>query len=241
MTALLQSIASFRPLGAVLGALLILGGFFAAPATSRAQVIFAENFNGITGGNQNGTQFEQPANLVRFVAVLSGWTAGGDSAIHAVDLGGTGDLAPMFWTGSSPGTQNSITLNTGVAANAAGISYTVAFEIAPAVYQEGSQATATGDLLRFVVLNPANTVVGLFDVGPSAWAGSVAFAPSGFSYLGDGSGDVRFQITTPTAGNGRFGGAVNNFSVTAAPEPSTVAALGLGLVAVAFWRRRKAD
>ena len=234
-----QPIASFRPSGMVLSALLILGGFFTTPATSRAQLIFTENFNGITGGTVTGTQF-QTSNLVRFGAVLPGWTASGVSAIHAGDLGGSGDLVPMFWQSDSVGTQNMITLNTGVAANAAGVTYSVFFEIAPAVYQNGSQATAAVDQLRFRVLNPANSAVALFDVAPGAWAGSMTFTPSGFTYTGDGSGNVRFEISTATSGTGRFGGAVNNFSVTAVPEPSTVAALGLGLVIVAFWRRRQA-
>ena len=190
------------------------------------------------GAAKTGGQF-QSGLPVRFAAILPGWTITGANAMHAVEVS-PGDFAPMLWSDDgSEQNRNKLTLTAGVGANDAGVNYTVTFDMSAAVYQNGSQATLDGDLLRIQVLNPVDALVAAFSVSPGAWTGTMSFTSATFSYLGDGSGVVRFEISTATGLAGRFAGSVDNF-VVAVPEASTAVlmAAGAGLLVLLRLRRK---
>jgi hypothetical protein len=180
-----------------------------------SDVVLAEDFNSYTGGNQNATQF-QTGLKVSFGGNLPGWTKAGDGAIHAVDLNGSGNYAPMFWQ------NNVITLASGIAANELGIVYVVGFWAAPAVYADGSQATTASDGMVFDVLRPDSSVLKSYTHKPGAWAKAETFAAGSFTYIGDGRGPVRLRVG-PLAASGHFAGALENLNVSvggAATAPS---------------------
>jgi hypothetical protein len=217
------------------------GLFLSATMTAaHAQVIFNDGFNTPTGGTSNGTQFQSGFG-VQYAATLSNWDVSGYSTAHMVQTGTT-DFAPMIYSGNQFRQVNALTLRSGVGANVLDQLYQVSFDISPAVYQSDAQTTQAGDKLLFKVLRSDDSVLSSFEVSPGAWAGTMLFVPSGFSYFGDGDGLVRFVITSGTPNNDRFSGAVDNFSVLAVPEPSTYAVVFGALVLFAAFviRRRRA-
>ena len=178
-----------------------------------------EDFAGISGLNINAAQY-QTGLPIGYGGALSGWNKAGAGTIHAVQRS-AGNWAPMFYSGFDASQSNVLTLATGIAANAAGVTYTVSFEDAPAAYGNASQATAAGDKLRIRVLNPSDALVGSYDVEPGAWAYPLTWKSDSFAYIGDGTGDVRFELAAADPGTSRFAGAIDNLLVTIAVAPST--------------------
>ncbi len=216
----------------------LIASLLVVPACLRAQVIFTENFNSITGGNA-GTQY-QSGNTVYYSATLPGWDTAGLNTVHAVDLG-TGNFAPMIYAGTNPSQTNVITLSSGIAANTAGANYSVTVDYSAAVYSNGAQTTASGDHLLISVINGSGTVIGSGTFAPGMWTGNMSFTTGSFTYIGDGSGIVRIVVGAAEPTTDRFAGAVDNLSValTAIPEVSSYAILaGFGALGLAGWRRR---
>jgi hypothetical protein len=144
----------------------------------------------------------------------------------------------MIWSADSAPQQNVLTVAAGIPANAAGVAYAVSFDVAPAVYQNPSQATTT-DQLRIDVLRADDSILQTYFSTPGAWAGSETFHLDGFRYVGDGSGDVRLRIMAASV-TGRFAGAIDNLTVSfAVPEPATLTLLGAGLLGLLVCARRK--
>ena len=111
---------------------------------------------------------------------------------------------------------NTVTLNSAIAANSSGKSYTVSFDAGPSVYEIISQATQAGDGLVVSVLRGDNSVLASYTALPGAWVtgpNAQNLRPFSFNYTGDGSGDVRIKIATNNSGSGRFGGALDNLQV----------------------------
>lgn len=209
---------------------------------AQAETIAFFDLNGITGGQvDSGTQY-QTGYSITYNADLTGWSKSGLNTVHALQITPS-NWALMVYSGYDVPSANVYTLNSTFAANALGVRYWVSYDIAPTVYVNSGQATQAGDALRISVLNGSNAVVAYNDVAPGAWMGSQAFHKAYFSYLGDGTGDVKLQITTANPGNGYFAGAVDNISFEstqpAVPEPSTYALLGLGLAGLAALKLRR--
>ena len=206
---------------------LTAGILFTLCSPSRAQYIFSENFNDYTNGTQGGVQIDDGL-LIYYGGTLAGWNKSGGGAVHAVNLDGVSDYAPMIWQ------DNVLTASSGIPANALGTAYGVAFLAGPAAWNGPSQSTAAGDGLVIGVLRGDNSVLFTYTCLPGAWAGAETLAPYSFQYVGDGSGPVRLQIRALLQ-SGHFGGAIDNLTVTnlgPAPPPAIITQpVGAALVA----------
>ena len=196
--------------GASCGAGMTCNGSGTCAATGN--VLFSESFPTLTGSPSNdvGAQCNTGKTLHAF-ADLPGWTKSGTNAVHVVELS-AGNYAPMFYD------TNQILMNTAVAANTAGITYTVAFKGGPAVYGCG-QDTQAGSGLVFDVINPSDVVVGTYNYFPAVWAGSETLTPASFTYVGNGTGDVRLRIHDNVNDN-RFGGTIDDITISGFAIPS---------------------
>jgi len=223
---------------------LLFAALLAAPA--RAELLISFDLNGISNAQISNLQY-QTGNQLVFGATLSDWTKSGFNAVHAIQLsgstpGGPGNYGIMIFA------DNLITQQTAFSANTLGQTYYVSYDIGPTVYANPSQATQAGDQLRVNLLRGNDSILASSVVAPGAWAGVQTFTRAYFSYVGDGTGDLRIQMRSEEPGNGRFSGAVDNMAfwngvpdpIGAVPEPGTWAAAALlaGGAAFARWRKR---
>ena len=111
---------------------------------------------------------------------------------------------------------NALTLDSGIAANESGQSYRVSFLAGPSVWAGASQATNAKDGLLIQVLRGDDSVLAWHVHQPGAWTGkpdAQQLGEASFDYDGDGSGKVTLHITASDY-TGRFGGAIDDLSVT---------------------------
>ena len=205
--------------------------------SAQAAIMAKFDLNGIYDGfYDSGTQY-QTGNFIKYQASLTGWTHSGFNAIHALQIGAN-NWALMVYSSSNP---NTYTLQSGFSANTLGVTYWVSYDIAPTVYVNSGQATREQDILRISVLNSAGAAVATNDAKTGAWAGSQDFHQEYFSYVGDGIGDARLQITSGNPGSGFFAGAVDNIafeSTQPVPEPTSAVLLVVGTAGAVLRRRR---
>lgn len=224
---------------------LALAAISLLPLTSsplKATVLLSENFNGFTApsGNFNGGQFESSL-AVAFSGSVPGWSGSGGGVVHAVDVANVfpviddpRNFAVMIWQ------DNVITMaGSVIGSNLLGSSYDVSFSASPAVYQAGSQQTQASDGLLIELLRADNSVLASHVHNPGAWAGNINLLPASFSYTGDGTGDVRLRVGPSAFNSGRFGGAIDNLSLTQVPEPTAPMLLAVGGLTLLSRRRRK--
>ncbi len=205
----------------------------AGATSASAGVLKFLDLDGIYNAQVSTTQY-QTGNPLIYGASMADWTHSGFNAIHGFRWSPT-NYAVMIYG------NNQLTMNSGFAANDAGVTYYVALDIGATVYSTPSQATAAGDAVRINLLNSANQVVATQDFAPGPWNGAQTFTRMAFSYIGDGSGAVRLQITNSNPANPRFAGAVDNIAFwDSNPVPAPGAAALLGLAGLVGGRRRKA-
>jgi hypothetical protein len=198
---------------------------------AKATTIFTENFNAYSTG-YTGTQADTGLTVGAY-GTLSGWTAAGTNAIHAEERS-AGDWAIMLYD------TNSITLNSGIAANQLGVTYTVSFQAAAATWNDDSQATLSPqDFLHFDILNLSNSVLASSNFATPSWSfgPTNAFVNGSFTYVGTGTGNVLIRISDTLVDN-RFAGAIDNLSVSTVPEPGSLFLLSAGLFGLGFIRSR---
>jgi hypothetical protein len=208
---------------------------------SGAAQLFAADFDDFSApaANFNGLQFESGL-PVAFGGDLSAWSKSGGGVVHAVNRilpppPPEPDYAVMIWQ------DNVIEQNAPIASsNVAGQAYRVAFDASPAVYQAPDQVTTANDGLLVEVLRADGSVLASHAYLPGDWAGDISFVPVAFDYLGDGTGDIRFRVGPSNFNSGRFGGAIDNLSLSAVPEPSSLVACALSALLLGVVRRHRA-
>ncbi len=191
------------------------GGALDAVTLKGAATLFSDGFDDFTApvGNFNGLQFESGLE-VAFGGSLPKWTQSGGGAVHAVNRIApppppTPDYAVMIWQ------DNVIEMDSAIAgSNGAGQRYQVSFDASPAVYQAPSQTTSDEDGLLVEVLRADGSILATHEYLPGAWEGDIELASVLFEYTGDGSGDVRFRVGPSNFNSGRFGGAIDNLTLS---------------------------
>jgi hypothetical protein len=217
--------------------------------TAGAGTIFTENFNGITGLGLNGSPAGQTTTThdVGFGGNLAGWNNAGAGTIHAVDTANTWQLGVVSTNSRNWGVMlwqdNVITQSAGiVGSNTIGTSYDIDFLAAGAAYTQASQLNnGTTDGLKIDVLRASDSaVLHTFNqvVAQPIGVGDLGLTAYNFNYSGDGSGDILFRVGPVNAGQGRFQGTIDDLSLSAVPEPTTTALLGLGGLALILRRRK---
>ena len=207
--------SSSRAVLALIGAMAVFASGFAITTnivTAAPVAIFSEDFNSITQTN-TGTQAHTGLTLGAWDS-LTGWTWSGTNAVHDVDriLGVGKDIAVSFYS------NNEITLNTGFAANASGVVYTMTFDLGPSVWAAAYQASNSTDGLLVSLIRANGTTVASTTQLAGAWNGTStaqdAMTSRTFVYTGDGTGGVRIKISSINPSADRFGGAIDNIVVT---------------------------
>ena len=195
--------------------------------TAGAAPIFTENFNALS---QSSTHVQETTSLkLGNGKTLAGWTRAGDGTIHCVDRTGTNDWAVMFYEG---GTANAITSSAIAAANTLNKTYRVTFDISAANYSNPVQRNnGTTDGVIVTVLDSSAGSIKTQTFIPGSFAslaaaGSLPFTTVSFDYVGTGvgAGAASFKFTSTNPGVGRFGGSIDNLSVSEVP---TLASSGI--------------
>ncbi len=205
-----------------------------------ATIIFTENFNSLS---QSSTHVQETTSLkLGNGQTLAGWTKAGSGAIHCVDRTGSGNWAVMFYDG---GVANAITSQTVSAANTLGQTYRVTFDLSAANYQNTAQRNnGTTDGVVVTVFDSSAFAFETQTFVPGSFvslasAGSLPFTTVSFDYVGTGvgAGAASFKFTATNPGADRFGGSIDNLSVSLIPEPGAALLGGLGLLTLLRRRR----
>jgi hypothetical protein len=214
----------------------LLAGFLGLVHTPRAEII---NFESIAPNLfLGGESFAEAGFILR---------VGGDFGVV--------DTAAAFLFGQSP-TGNPTRFYSGLndsrltLTHNAGLPFSLGgFDAAFIAAAPPGAAVRGGRLQASAVTDAGATVSGSWDLGLSSAAGSFAFAayhsPADFAVFGslrsltfDACFYVAASCLNPYQNLGQF--AIDNINVTAVPEPSVSALVALGLVGLAWGRRRGA-
>ena len=185
--------------------------------------LFVEEFKGLEGGGE-GTQINSERPL-RHAVQIKGWKARGVNAAHVVQRSdGTWAFQVLSAVG---GQHNTLTLNTGIAANEEGRAYVVCFEAGPNVYEMCEQATREGDQFVIELLRQDGSVLGHHIVSLSAWEGEETFIEHCFAYMGDGTGPIRIRVSPVPLEDTYFTGALSHLRILHAEDASQIPKMSL--------------
>ena len=194
-------------------------------ATAGAAPLFTENFNGLS---QSGTDVQDTTGLKigngKSLTTPVSWTKAGDGTIHCVDRTGSGNWAVMFYGGNSVVGRNVITSPSIAAANTLNKTYRVTFDLSAANYKNsGQRNNGTTDGVTVTVLNSSAGTIKTQTFVPGSFAslaaaGSLTFTTVSFDYVGTGvgTGAASFKFESTSVNAGRFGGSIDNLSVSEA-------------------------
>lgn len=216
----------------------LLLGVSSVSGGAQAAVLFSDNFNSFSGFNQAFTGQQAGTGLtVQAAGSVAGWVnTRTNNALNAVDRG-NGDYAIMFYD------QTTMYYNAPLAANDLGTTYMVSFAGAVATYTDMSQATVAGDYVQFLLNDMSGATIGSYQYHPNLT--TTAFSPASFTYAGTGTGSVFLIIKDGLDADSRFGGAIDDISIsstttpgTNVPEPASLLLLAGGAAGIAALRRR---
>ncbi len=209
--------------------------------------IFTEDFNSISG-SLSATQYDTGFSFGPNITV-SGWTDAGGNAAHVVDLSHPADTnyAPMIFNGNGSFASNTLTLTTGIAANDSGVNYEVSFLVSPTIGGAATSGAEANDGLVIDVLRGDDSVLASYSTAQRGWTGAHDLQSESFTFLGDGTGDIRFSISSQQTMTSDHSGIIDDLSVSIVPvgqvpEPASIAIwtiLGLCLAGYGYRRRRK--
>lgn len=183
--------------------------------------MFTEDFNAEISVRGRHRQAQTDLPIKHGYDAMPGWTRLGDGMpAHFVEHA-PGDWALMV-VASEPN-QNVFTLNEGFAANNPGHTYTVSFDLGPAVYQGLSQVTTAEDELAIELLHGDGTVLKRHQVKPGKWEAQRVLSNCTFTYEGDGRGPLRFRISPVFTSGTRFYGAIDNLQVFGSQTEAKIA------------------
>jgi len=173
------------------------------------RVIYCENFDSFTGPYAQ-TQFLS-SKPVQYEGIHPGWSFVG-RGIHTVDLGNA-DYAFMIWD------DNGFKLDSTIKANALGQIYTVKFDASAGIFREPHKGTRAEDSFLVKILRKDNSVLATYKVHPGGWSGDMDFSEVEFTYIGDGSGNIRILIRPSVVSfeSDHFAGAINNLKIVGPP------------------------
>ncbi len=178
---------------------------------AHASPLFTEDFNAEISVRGRHRQAQTGLPIKHGYDAMPGWTRLGEGMpAHFVEHT-PGDWALMV-VAREPN-QNVFTLNKGFAANCLGHTYTVSFDVGPAVYQALSQVTTAEEQLAIELLRTDGTVLKRHQVRPGKWEAQRVLRNCSFTYEGDGSGPIRFRISPVFTSGTRFYGAIDNLQV----------------------------
>jgi hypothetical protein len=112
---------------------------------------------------------------------------------------------------------NVLTLEKPIATNEKGTRYEVSFEAGPSVWAAAPQQTTAADGVQIDMLREDGSVFTGFRHKPGPWPGtrdSQKLKAARFTYTGDGSGGIRIRLTSATPGSSKFGGAIDNLTIS---------------------------
>ena len=176
-----------------------------------ASPLFTEDFNAEISVKGRHRQAQTGLPVKHGYDAMPGWTRLGERMpAHFVEHS-SDDWALMVV--ASKANQNVFTQNKGFVANDKGHTYTVSFDVGPAVYQALSQVTTAEDQLAVELLRADATVLKKHLVKPGKWEAKRLLENHSFTYEGDGSGPLRFRISPVYTTGTRFYGAIDNLQV----------------------------
>ena len=197
-----------------------------AGATVNADTLLYEDFNSYSGTTGGFAQFDTGLELAHSGGV-GGWDVFGTNTMHAVDLANlVGESNPSNWaimlhSGTSAGQENVIT-RFGLNANTSGESYEVNFDYGTGAWA-GGQETGAADGLLVEVLRTDNTVLASGIFMPGVWGAGNYNLDAGLqgtlTYVGDGTGNVRLQISPSNPHNNHWSGTIDNIEILGPPAP----------------------
>ena len=191
-------------------------------AAARGDSLFTEDFNAEISVKGRHRQAETDLPIKHGYDAMPGWTRLGDRMpAHFVEHA-PGDWALMV-VAREPN-ENVFTLNEGFAANDRGHTYTVSFDVGPAVYRALSQVTAAEDELAIELLLSDGTVLKRHLVKPGKWKAQRSLRNCTFTYEGNDGGPLRFRISPVFTSGTRFYGAIDNLQVFGSKAEADIAA-----------------
>jgi hypothetical protein len=184
--------------------------------------LFSDGFDDFSAPPQNfnGLQFESGL-PVAHSGDLPNWFKEGGGTVHMVDV----DPQPVDPIEGVSSNTNTLTLVEGIDANEAGATYQLSARIGPSLWSGPSEATMEDDFITIELLRQDDTVLASFEARPEPWevgnpdaqdldGDGTLDTPVDFEYTGDGSGPVRIRIFGETQGSSRFGGAIDDLTIT---------------------------
>jgi len=122
-------------------------------------------------------------------------------------------------------TANLVVAKDAITANAKGRKYRVTYRVAASVWAAPIQATSNRDGVSISIAKTDGSTLAQHSAHPGEWrlgADASGYQLQSFDYLGDGDGGVRIHLRPFPLNSGRFGGAIDDITVSDVLSKETV-------------------